>query len=97
MRCGFLDTPLFRELTDDHLTLELRERRHHTLFTDQMAVHILELSRFNKTVVQLTTPLDRWLYFLRHAEHLDVDALPETRKVPVPLEEQLDARLANGT
>lgn len=78
----FVDTPLFRELSDYHLIFELRERRHQTLFTDQMAVHILELSRFSKPVHELTTSLDRWLYFLRHAEHLDADALPEPLNVP---------------
>lgn len=64
------------------MTFELRERHHHTLFTDQMALHILELAKFKKTVQQLTTALDRWLYFLRHAEELDADALPEPLNVP---------------
>lgn len=78
----FVDTPLFPELDDYHLTFELREQRHHTAFTDQMAVHILELTKFRKTVEELTTPLDRWLYFLRHAEELDVDVLPRALDVP---------------
>lgn len=59
----FVDTPLFRDLPDYHLTFELRERRHHTLFTDQIALHILELPKFDKAVDELATPLDRWLYF----------------------------------
>lgn len=78
----FVDTSLFPELVDYHLTFELRERRHRTLFTDQMAVHILELTKFNKAVEQLATPLDRWLFFLRHAPTLDADALPESLNVP---------------
>ncbi|HVA49700.1 MAG TPA: Rpn family recombination-promoting nuclease/putative transposase [Pirellulales bacterium] len=56
----FVDTPLFPELDDYHLTFELRERRHQTLFTDQMEMHILELPKFNKGIDELTTPLDRW-------------------------------------
>lgn len=47
-----------------------------------MAVHILELPKFTKTVEQLATPLDRWLYFLRHARELDADALPGPLDVP---------------
>lgn len=78
----FVDTPLFAELDDYHLIFELRERRHQALFTDQMAVHILELPKFTKTVKQLATPLDRWLYFLRHARDLDADALPGPLDVP---------------
>ncbi|HVA44812.1 MAG TPA: Rpn family recombination-promoting nuclease/putative transposase [Pirellulales bacterium] len=72
----FLDTPLFPDLSDHHLIFELRERHHHTLFTDQLAMHILELPKFDKAIDELTTPLDRWLFFLRHAEELDLDRLP---------------------
>jgi predicted transposase/invertase (TIGR01784 family) len=78
----FVDTPLFSDLDDYHLIFELRERRHQTLFTDQMTVHILELPKFKKAVEQVTTPLDRWLYFLRHALELDADALPDSLDVP---------------
>jgi predicted transposase/invertase (TIGR01784 family) len=78
----FVDTPLFPEIPDYHLIFELRERRHQALFTDQMAVHILELAKFSKAVAELTTPLDRWMFFLQHAENLDADALPEPMNVP---------------
>jgi hypothetical protein len=47
-----------------------------------MALHILELSKFKKSVDELPTPLDRWLFFLRHGESLDPDALPEPLNVP---------------
>ena len=47
-----------------------------------MAVHILELTKFGKPVEQLTTPLDRWLFFLNNATELDADALPEPLDVP---------------
>ena len=78
----FVDTPLFSELAEHHLVFELRERHHQTLFTDQLAVHILELSKFGKAVGELMTPLDLWLYFLRHAQELDADALPGRLDVP---------------
>lgn len=78
----FVDTPLFSELDDYHLIFELRERRHQPLFTDQLAVHILELSKFRKELGELTTLLDRWLYFLRHGEELDAEAVPAALDVP---------------
>ena len=78
----FVDTPLVSELDDYHLTFELRERRHQTLFTDRLALHILELSRFRKDLDDLTTSLDRWLYFLRHGEDLDAEAVPMSLDVP---------------
>lgn len=79
---AFVDTPLFPDVGDHHLVFELRERQHRTLFTNQMAVHILELTKFRKMADELETPLDRWLYFLRHAEELDTDALPGPLNVP---------------
>lgn len=64
------------------LDIKARDGRHQALFTDQMAVHILELPKFAKTVEQLATPLDRWMFFLRNARELDVDALPTPLDVP---------------
>jgi predicted transposase/invertase (TIGR01784 family) len=78
----FMNTPLFPEIADHHLVFDLRERQYHELFTDQLQMHILELPKFNKQVEQLATPLDRWLYFLRHAQALDADALPALLDMP---------------
>src|SRR5437870_4001372 len=77
-----LDSPLFHELPLYHLVFELRERQHGLLFTDQLAVHILELPKFTKTAAELVTPLDRWLYFLRHGDQLDANSLPGALDAP---------------
>jgi predicted transposase/invertase (TIGR01784 family) len=52
----FVDSPLFPEIPAYHLLFELRERAHGLLFTDQLAVHILELPKFTKSAAELTTP-----------------------------------------
>lgn len=78
----FVDTPLFPRQDDYHLIFELRERRSQALFTDRLSLHILELSKFNKQIGELATPLDRWLYFLRHGEDLDAQAVPAPLDVP---------------
>jgi predicted transposase/invertase (TIGR01784 family) len=72
----FVNTPLFAQVPAYHLVFELRDRQHQLLFTDDLAVHILELPKFTKAGAELTTPLDLWLYFLRHGEQLDTEALP---------------------
>jgi len=77
-----LSIPRFSELPDYHSTFELRERRRQTLFTDQLALHILELPKFKKGIDELATPLDRWLYFLRNGEYLDAETVPVTLDVP---------------
>ncbi|HEX7379728.1 MAG TPA: Rpn family recombination-promoting nuclease/putative transposase [Pirellulales bacterium] len=76
MAVCFVDTPLFPDLVDYHHIFELRERRRQRLFTDQMALHILELPKFHKALDELTTDLDRWLYFLRHGAELNAKAPP---------------------
>ena len=73
----FVNTPLFPEIPAYHVVFELRERAYpQVAFTDHLVVHILELSKFTKSAAELATPLDVWLYFLRHGERLDAAALP---------------------
>jgi predicted transposase/invertase (TIGR01784 family) len=71
-----VNTPLFPDIPAHHLVFELRERDHPVRFTDDLAVHVLELPKFRKTAAELVTPLDVWLYFLKHGEDLDTAALP---------------------
>lgn len=78
----FVNAPLFPDVADHHLVFELRERQHGIVFTGDLAVHMLDLSKFARPVEELRTPLDRWLYFLRHAEQLDTEALPATLDQP---------------
>ena len=39
-------------------------------------IHIIELPKFNKTLDELVSDLDRWTYFLKHGSQLDLDNLP---------------------
>jgi predicted transposase/invertase (TIGR01784 family) len=73
---SFLDHVLFARLLDHHLRFRLLEERHHFAFTGDLELHILELPKFAKPESALVTELDIWLYFLRHAEKMDTDALP---------------------
>ena len=71
-----VNAPLFPEVSAYHLVFELRERTHTLRFTDDLAVHLLELSKFTKSAEELVSPLDVWSYFLRHGPQLDTEALP---------------------
>jgi len=73
---SFLDHVLFPKVPDYHLCFRLLEEKHHFPFTGDLEVHILELPKFTKSATELVTELDIWLYFLRHAEKMDTDALP---------------------
>jgi predicted transposase/invertase (TIGR01784 family) len=41
-----------------------------------LEIHTLELPKFTKSATELVTDLDIWLYFFRHAEKMDTEALP---------------------
>jgi predicted transposase/invertase (TIGR01784 family) len=78
----FTNRALFPELDDHHLVFRLREEKRGVVFSDDLEIHLIQLPRFNKTAEQLTSALDRWCYFLRHGEDLDLDHLPASLDVP---------------
>jgi predicted transposase/invertase (TIGR01784 family) len=51
--------------------------------SDDLEFHILELPKFAKSATELATRLDLWLYFLRHAEMMDTEALPPAMQQPL--------------
>ncbi len=74
---SFLNYTLFPDAPADyHLRFRLLEERKHFPLTDNLEFHLLELTKFTKTTDELTSDLDIWLYFLRHAATMDTDALP---------------------
>jgi predicted transposase/invertase (TIGR01784 family) len=73
---SFLDHVRFREVPDYHLRFRLLEEAHHLSLTEDLEFHILELPKFPKSAEELTSRLDIWLYFLRHAAKMDSEALP---------------------
>lgn len=79
----FVNSVLFPELPGWQGIFELREREQGVRFSEQLLIHVLELPKFVCRVEELQTPLERWLYFLRHGEELDPDHLPATLQDPV--------------
>lgn len=72
-------------MSDHHLKFGLLEKRHHISFTDDLEIHFLELPKFRKSADELVNDLDIWLYFLRHAEKMDPEALPDRLRTPIIL------------
>jgi len=77
---SFLNHVLFPQVPDHHLRFRLLEQSHHLPLTGDMEFHILELPKFTRSVAE---GLDIWLYFLRHAEMMDVDELPAPLQQPL--------------
>jgi predicted transposase/invertase (TIGR01784 family) len=80
---SFLNHVLFPQAPDYHLRFRLLEQSQQFPFTEDMEFHILELPKFTKSVAELAGGLDIWLYFLRHAEMMDTEALPPALQRPL--------------
>ena len=75
-----LDRVLFPRQTDDfHLSFRLRCDQRDLVFTDELVFHTLELPKFAARGDNLTgySPLEKWLYFLKRAETLDLSEVEE--------------------
>ena len=97
---SFLNHILFRDVPDYHLKFRLLEEKHHFPLCDDLEFHILELPKFTKSVNKLSNGLDKWLYFLRHAEKMDIENLPAAiRSDPILLQavEELKVLTKNKT
>ncbi len=80
---SFLDHVLFRDRPRCHWRFQLRDAEEPgVVFSEQLSVHVVELPKFDRAPMDLTTAFERWCYFLRHGEELDKDQLPGPLQVP---------------
>jgi predicted transposase/invertase (TIGR01784 family) len=86
----FVDSVLFPDQAEHHLTFRIRADQNPDLvLTDHLVIHTLELAKFKKKAEELSSPLDVWCYFLRHAHELDTDALPPALNIP-PIQQAME-------
>ncbi len=72
----WLVDPLFEALDRLHSVFELRERHTHTLFGDQLAFHVLQLSALSETAsMGYARGVERWARFLVAHDDDDFDRL----------------------
>ena len=81
----FVNDVIFPNVLDHHLCFRLLEQQHHFAMTDDIEFHIFELPKFTKSLNELVTGLDKWLYFLRHGETIDSKAVPPELQQPAIL------------
>jgi len=73
----FVDGVLFPAIPEYHLCFQLMSPQKGIVLTDHLCIHFFELPKFQRPLEELTTPLESWLYFLRYAEDLNPESLPE--------------------
>ena len=84
---SFLNNERFSEVDDYHLEFGIFEKKHHFRLTEAIQFHVVELPKFTKTLEELDPDsLDIWLYFLRHGEKIDTEAVPEVLRQPMLLQ-----------
>lgn len=79
---AFLDSRRFPKRPAYHHVFTLRDQTGEVMLTEHLQIHFIELPKFGLTAEQLTTPLEVWCYFLKHAQELDTDSLPQTLDIP---------------
>ncbi len=84
---GVLSKPILESphYTSHHNLRDVRTQEHALRHMD---FHFIELSKFNKTLDELETVTDKWIYLLKNAEGLD--SIPEQLQSPIELEEAMD-------
>lgn len=84
---GVLDPPPEHRILDVDLLnpFRLTEQTHAFPLAEEIEFHIIQLPRFTKTAAELTSRLDFWLYFLRHAAKIDTEAIPAALQQPLLL------------
>jgi predicted transposase/invertase (TIGR01784 family) len=80
---SFVNAVLFPESPEYPLRFRLWEDRRQLRLSEDLEFHILELPKFNKAPEELSSDLDIWLYFLRHAEKMDTGDLPPALRHPL--------------
>jgi len=78
----FVDRTMFPTIPEYHSTFRLIDADHSVVFTDDLTIHFFELPKFKLTAEEVRTPLEAWLYFLRYAERMDPENLPEEVDAP---------------
>ncbi len=68
--------------------IQLMDCETHEVFSQKLTFVYVELPKFNLTLEQLTTGIDKWLYFLKHTTDLD-DVPDALKEEPFPLAFQL--------
>jgi predicted transposase/invertase (TIGR01784 family) len=82
-------------VADYHLRFRLLDEAHQVTLSEDLEFHIVELPKFTKSLGDLTTDLDRWLYVLRHAASIDTDAVPAPLQRPLILRALGELKMLN--
>lgn len=76
---GVLDHILYPEVEDIITRHALMDIKNHTISSMHQTYHVVELPKFTKTIEQLDSEIDKWLFFMNQAD--------EFEKIPAELQD----------
>ncbi|MCI0681046.1 MAG: PD-(D/E)XK nuclease family transposase [Gemmataceae bacterium] len=85
----FVDDMLFPDVEGHHSNFRLRDAQNRMIFAEELSIHLIELPKFRLALGELTSELDRWSYFLRHAASFEKGQVPVALDVP-PIRKALE-------
>ncbi len=94
---SFLNHVLFPQVPEYHLCFRLLEQARQFPLTQDMEFHLLELPKFTKSAAELASGLDIWIYFLRHAEMMDMETLPPALQQPLGMRALEELKMLSQT
>jgi predicted transposase/invertase (TIGR01784 family) len=93
---AWLAQPMYRGLRRLHAIFELRERHTHTLFSDHLAFHILQLSHLHHSPLsgapasRYDAQVTRWARFFTARSHAELEQLASETRIMSLAKETLD-------
>jgi predicted transposase/invertase (TIGR01784 family) len=89
---SFVNARVIAESTAFHTRFVLRDAAHDLTFTDDFALHMIELTKFLAVVGEAPDSLNNWCNFLMNANQVDTETVksPAIRKAMVTLREISD-------
>ena len=77
---NFVNFPLWKEHSECISTFKLLEKDRKFPLTDDLEIHIVELSKFLKSIDNLQSNLDAWFYLLKEASNLKGESMKTLEK-----------------
>jgi len=80
---SFLDGILFRGNNRYSNRFTLKNDENDLYLTEDISFFVFELYKFNLSIDELKTPIDEWLYLIKHSSEIDIDNPPNFKFIPI--------------
>ncbi len=72
-----LNGNLFENVEEYHLPFSVYNQKHKIALTEHLAIHLIQLPKWQKKTETITNEKDRWLYLFKEGKNVDIDKPPQ--------------------